>query len=207
MRGVVSATGPRGLARRLHLCLLALAGCGVTTTRKPPVELFPDMDRQPKYKPQAASPFFSDGRASRRAVPGTVAVGQLRADDAFETGISAGMYIGRNPLADRRRPAGPRPGALRHLLRGLPRPHRQRQGHRPGARTVLAADQPARRAHSPDDRRRTVQRRHVRPPHHARLPLPGLRQRDRWAIVAYVRALQRAGQGTLEDVPPELRRR
>jgi mono/diheme cytochrome c family protein len=30
---------------------------------------------------------------------------------------------------------------------------------------------------------------------------------DRWAIVAYVRALQRAGQGAIEDVPAELRGR
>jgi mono/diheme cytochrome c family protein len=30
-------------------------------------------------------------------------------------------------------------------------------------------------------------------------------ERDRWAIVAYVRALQRATAGTLDDVPPELR--
>jgi mono/diheme cytochrome c family protein len=28
---------------------------------------------------------------------------------------------------------------------------------------------------------------------------------DRWAIVAYVRALQRARAGTVADVPPELR--
>ena len=36
------------------------------------------------------------------------------------------------------------------------------------------------------------------------LPLPD-REHDRWAIVAYVRALQRAANGTVEDVPPELR--
>ena len=30
-------------------------------------------------------------------------------------------------------------------------------------------------------------------------------EQDRWAIVAYVRALQRAGRGTIDDVPTELR--
>ncbi len=39
--------------------------------------------------------------------------------------------------------------------------------------------------------------------------MPGYRfqipERDRWAIVAYVRALQRATSGTVNDVPPELR--
>ena len=80
----------------LLFLLAALAGCGVTT-RHTPVELFPDMDRQPKYKAQAASSFFGDGRTSRSPVPGTVAVGQLRADETFETGVASGMYTGQNP--------------------------------------------------------------------------------------------------------------
>ncbi|MDE3084984.1 MAG: cytochrome c, partial [Verrucomicrobiota bacterium] len=29
--------------------------------------------------------------------------------------------------------------------------------------------------------------------------------KDRWAVIAYVRALERAGAGTLADVPPEHR--
>ena len=32
---------------------------GLRSTR-PPIEVFPDMDRQAKYKPQAASKFFAD---------------------------------------------------------------------------------------------------------------------------------------------------
>ena len=32
-----------------------------------------------------------------------------------------------------------------------------------------------------------------------------LRRSDRWAIIAYVRALQRASHGTIEDVPQDLR--
>ena len=30
-------------------------------------------------------------------------------------------------------------------------------------------------------------------------------ERDRWAVVAYVRALQRSDRGTVEEVPAELR--
>ena len=44
-----------------------------------------DMDLQPKYLPQGASPLFADGRAMRPPVPGTVAQGQL---DAGWGGIS-----------------------------------------------------------------------------------------------------------------------
>ena len=40
---------------------------------KPPFEIFPDMNYQPKIKDQQASDFFADGMASRQPVPGTVA--------------------------------------------------------------------------------------------------------------------------------------
>ena len=44
---------------------------------------------------------------------------------------------------------------------------------------------------------------------YGRLTMPAYRFQispaDRWAIVAYVRALQRAGHGAIEDVPSELR--
>jgi len=44
-----------------------------------------------------------------------------------------------------------------------------------------------------------------------RRSMPGYRyqiaEQDRWAIVAYIRALQRSWRGTLADVPPELQTR
>jgi mono/diheme cytochrome c family protein len=44
---------------------------------------------------------------------------------------------------------------------------------------------------------------------HGRRSMPQYRfqitERDRWAIVAYVRALQRTTEGTLEDVPADKR--
>jgi len=45
--------------------------------RKPPLEVFPDMKRQPKLRPQKVSPFFADERTSRLQVPGTVAVNAM----------------------------------------------------------------------------------------------------------------------------------
>jgi len=56
------------------------------------------MDRQPKYKPQAQSAFFADGRTSRGPVPGTVPQGFAAEDEARSTGIRDNMYIGQNPL-------------------------------------------------------------------------------------------------------------
>jgi mono/diheme cytochrome c family protein len=44
---------------------------------------------------------------------------------------------------------------------------------------------------------------------HGRRSMPSYRfqiaERDRWAVVAYVRALQRAATGTVNDVPQELK--
>ncbi|MGB7068132.1 MAG: cytochrome c [Pyrinomonadaceae bacterium] len=45
-----------------------------------------DMQDQPRYRAYKNSDFFSDGRASRDLLPGTVARGQLRDNKAFYTG-------------------------------------------------------------------------------------------------------------------------
>jgi mono/diheme cytochrome c family protein len=44
--------------------------------RKPPLYIFPDMERQPKLRPQTANAFFDDGLSSRLPVAGTVARGE-----------------------------------------------------------------------------------------------------------------------------------
>jgi mono/diheme cytochrome c family protein len=44
------------------------------------------MDDQPKVRPQAASNFFSDGASMRQPVPGTVPIGGLKEDASFFTG-------------------------------------------------------------------------------------------------------------------------
>ena len=45
-----------------------------------------DMQDQPKYKPQRPSEFFADGRSGRPEVEGTIARGNLDEDAAFYTG-------------------------------------------------------------------------------------------------------------------------
>lgn len=81
------------------LALLA-AGCRGWTSSKPPIHLNPNMDRQPKYRPQAESAFFYDGATMRAPVPGTVARGELREDPAFFEGKDAtGKELLRSPVA------------------------------------------------------------------------------------------------------------
>jgi mono/diheme cytochrome c family protein len=55
-------------------------------SRLPRVHLIQDMDNQPRLRAQQASPLFNDGRAMRPPVPGTVARGELR-DEHFERGV------------------------------------------------------------------------------------------------------------------------
>jgi len=183
---------------------LLLAGCAGQTTRKPPIEIFADMKRQPKLEAQEASAFFADGRASRMPVAGTVAQGQLDEDPGFATGVENGMYVGRNPL--------PLDEAV--LARGRERfeiycaPCHDRAGTGRGIvgqRSLWLANS----LH--DDRiKEMVDGELYYVISNGRRTMPGYRfqipERDRWAIVAYVRALQRATSGTIEDVPPDLRR-
>ena len=161
------------------------------------------MDHQPKYQPQATSAFFADGRASRPPVPGAVALGQLKEDDAFYRGVVGGHYVGENPL----------PLDREALRRGQERfniycsPCHDRAGTGRGIVAMRSAwiatdltGEPVQEM--PDGELFSVIS-------GGRRSMPGyryqLRERDRWAVVGYVRALQRAARGTVEDVPPELR--
>ena len=56
----------------LVVLVVSIAGFRGRVSTKPPVEVFPDMDRQAKYKPQAGSKFFADGRADRPLPAGVV---------------------------------------------------------------------------------------------------------------------------------------
>jgi mono/diheme cytochrome c family protein len=58
-------------------------GC---TSSSPPIHLNPSMDDQPKVLTQTASTFFFNGSSMREPIPGTVAIDGLREDAAFFTG-------------------------------------------------------------------------------------------------------------------------
>jgi mono/diheme cytochrome c family protein len=84
----------------LVLSTVFLAGCarGCTSSR-PPIHLNPSMDNQPKVRPQSASTFFYDGSSMRQPVPGTVAIDGLKEDTAFFTGKGAdGQFVAANPV-------------------------------------------------------------------------------------------------------------
>jgi mono/diheme cytochrome c family protein len=183
--------------------IVVLAGCAGLSTDKPPIQVFSDMKRQPKYKPQESSGFFTDGRTDRSPVSGTVAVGRLNEDEGFHTGAAGGRYVGRNPL----------PITAATLARGQERyniycaPCHDRTGSGRG----LVGQKSMWLANSLHDPRikSMVDGEIYQVISLGRRSMPGYRFQiaagDRWAIVAYVRALQRATSGTIEDVPADLR--
>ncbi|MEL7483853.1 MAG: cytochrome c [Planctomycetota bacterium] len=57
-----------------------LAGCRGERSDKPPRQLFPDMDDQPRFKVQRQTEFFDDGRTMRPVVEGTVPWGRTAVD-------------------------------------------------------------------------------------------------------------------------------
>jgi mono/diheme cytochrome c family protein len=71
-------------------------GC---TSSQPPIHLNPSMDNQPKVRAQSASTFFYDGSSMRQPVPGTIPIGGLQEDGAFFTGKGAdGQFVAKNPV-------------------------------------------------------------------------------------------------------------
>lgn len=70
------------------LPLVLIARFRAVPAGEPRVQLFHDMARQPRYKAQAASEVFADGRSMRPPVIGTVARGKLEDDDHYYRGYS-----------------------------------------------------------------------------------------------------------------------
>ena len=158
-----------------------------------------DMHDQPKYKAQAKSDFFIDNRAGRPLVEGSVARGFLRADTLLYTGKVDGKLAEMFPFAV----------TTEVMARGQERynifcsPCHSRTGEGDG----LVVRRGYRRPPSfHDERVRTIAAGHffdvitrgfgAMPDYATQIPVE-----DRWAIVAYVRAIQRSHQSTLANVP------
>ena len=201
--GLVSTVVPPTRGRRVlaaalrwscvTLCGLFILGCRL------------DMHVQPKYKPLDSSDFFSDGRSERPEVPGTVAHGHLRTDELLYTGKINGEPVDAFPfpitraVLERGRerfniycsPCHDYTGSGRGLvvLRGFPPPpsyHIERLVKAPAGHffDVITNGYGAMYSYA------------------ARVS-----PEDRWAIVAYIRALQLSQHAALEDVPAEERTR
>jgi mono/diheme cytochrome c family protein len=175
-------------------------------------QIVPDMDAQPKFKTQAENAFFADGRAMRLPVAGTVARGRLEADSRRFRGVDHDTtYTTAFPL----------PVTEELLARGQERfriycapchglggagdgmVHKRAESLQQGTWTPpsdLASPTVVARANGHLFHTITAGIRNM-PAYGSQIPVD-----DRWAIVAYVRALQRARNATLADVPEDARR-
>ena len=191
--------------KRVPQCLLvisvaALAGCS-SIQRDPPVQVWDDMKHQSKFKAQAPiDGIFADGRSNRMAPEDTVVRGGLHEDTPMNTGLSGGMYVGQNPV----------PVTLALLKQGQTKfniycaPCHDQTGMGHGVvPTRVPSWQPSNLTED-----RVVQFADgdvFSVITNGRRTMPGYQYQvataDRWAIVAYVRVLQRAAHSKPEEVP------
>jgi len=181
---------------------VSILGFRGSTSTKPPLEVFPDMDRQAKYKPQAASAFFADGRADRPIPPGVVARGDLRDDAHLYTGKAAdGSFASGFPSSLSIDARFLELGRARYNVSCLPCHGAVGDGNGITKSYGMGATPTYH-----DDRLRNMPEGEIyNPIVHGKGNMLSyadkLNAEERWAVIAYVRALQRAQTGTLNDVP------
>lgn len=94
---LTSTMRPARVLAVLLLVAASVSGCRGTTRQKTPVHLNWNMDNQANLHAQEPSKFFEDGRGMRLPVANTIAVGELRADAAFQQGHVNGQYLTELP--------------------------------------------------------------------------------------------------------------
>jgi len=172
---------------------------------KPPMDVFPEwafpgMKRQPKYKPQAESAFFSDGRVDRPIPARTVSREPLRTDDV-STGKSAdGAFLRVFPSSIAVDAQLMARGHERYAIYCQPCHGALGDGNGITKQYGMGATPSYH-----DDRLRQIPEGEIfnTITHGKNNMLPyadKLLPEERWAVVLYVRALQRAQSGTAADV-------
>ena len=162
-----------------------------------------DMHDAPRYEPLEASTFFTNGGSSRMLVADTVARGQLREDEHLYTGKVAGQLVTEFPMpvtADTMARGRERfdvfcspchgrtgEGAGMIVLRGFRRPPSYYEERLVNAPVGYLFDVMTNGFGAMQD-------------YAAQVPVA-----DRWAIAAYIRALQVSRRGTVNDVPADRR--
>ena len=203
----------------LILLTVAAVGAGIAglrgrLSRVPPIEVFPDMDRQLKLRPQQANGFFTNGLSSQLPPAGTIARSQpiqtLNGpvypfeDSPVNTGRVTGTtnFVATNPL--------PVTGAL--LERGRDRftiyctachgalADGNGMTKKLGVMPAVANLQGKRIVEMADGEIfNTVTFGKGLMGAHG----PMLSVEDRWAVIAYLRTLELSQLGSVDDLPPD----
>ena len=170
----------------------------------PPIHLNPNMDDQPKYEAMEESKFFLDKSAMRMPVIGTVARGKLNEDSRYYLGKNTNdTFVKKMPVTI----------TLPLLKRGQKRfniycsPCHGQTGAGQGI-VIKKGFLPPNSFHI--DRLRDIEDGYIfdvisnglrnMPSYGYQVPVA-----DRWAIVSYVRALQRSQNATINDIPEDIK--
>jgi mono/diheme cytochrome c family protein len=187
----------------LLVAVVSVAGFRGSVSRRPPIELFNDMVRQPKVRPQSPAEFFADQLHSRLPVVGAIARGTPFEDLPLYTGMIPGTtnFVELNPL----------PITAELLARGKERyqisclPCHGAQGDGKGistkyGMTVIGNFHDPRIVKLTDGELfQTISNgKNLMQGYAANIAAA-----DRWAIIGFVRALQLSHLGATNDVPPE----
>lgn len=210
---------PRGLVIALTvlvclapLPLLLAARARLTKSPQPRIHIIQDMDNQERFKAQQAALVFADGRAARPQVPGTIARGDWPKDPHLHAGKVGDAWATTLPPQVEITEPFVRRGQQRFNIYCAPCHGLGGAGDGIIAQRAFDLDTPGwvpptsmfseLVLEQPDGQLFHAITKGVRtmPPYGDQI-----RPADRWAIVAYIRALQRSQAATIEDVPPEMR--
>src|SRR5881628_3400091 len=216
------------------LCMIAIVavfGFRGQKSTQPPTEVFPDMVRQPKVRAQAPLNFFADGRGPRLPVAGTVPVGyempkpkteatpagvtEQEPEEAHtQIAFSAGTdYFNTGKMGEQWGTGIPLALTGQLMERGQQRfnitcamchgPAAAGNGitKQYGLATVVSLQDERLRKMSDGEIFNTITNgKNTMMAYGPNIIVP-----DRWAIIAYLRALQRSQNATIADVPEEHR--
>jgi hypothetical protein len=183
------------------IALLFLSGCS-SIQRDPPPQVWDDMKWEGKYKPQMENDIFADHRDSRVPPDGTVARGHLDDDSIYGTGMDGEMYVGKSPV----------PITLPELKKGQAKfgtyctPCHDRVGTGQG---IVPTRVPSWQPSNLTDQRVVdfADGEIFQVISNGRRTMPAYKFQisveDRWAIISYLRVLQRAAHGSMNDVPAD----
>jgi hypothetical protein len=196
--------------------VVGILGFRGTHFRKPPLYIFPDMEFQLKLRPQKENGFFTNGMTSQLHIPGTIARStplQTANGPVYpyeDVPINTGHITGTTNFIE----TNPMPITSELLKRGQQRftinctPCHGATGEgkgitqKIGAMAVVANLHDKRIVELPDGELFFVisNGRNLMGAYGANVTV-----QDRWAIIAYLRALQLSRLGAVDDLPQELR--
>jgi mono/diheme cytochrome c family protein len=192
----------------LCLAVYFAAGRRGSISRKPPLEIFPDMDKQPKLRPQTYNEVFENGLSSQLPVAGTVARGTPYEDTPMNTGKVPGTtnWVATIPI----------PVTAELLERGQQRftiscsPCHGQLGDGKGITSKFGMavigdlhDTKTRKVVQQADGElfnTITYGKNLMGAYGGLITVE-----DRWAIIAYVRTLERSRLASLQDVPADVR--